>query len=281
MGRALVLGGGGALARAWEIGLLSGLAAKGLDLVGTADIVIGTSAGAIVAACRLTGADYEDLYRNQLNGPAPSTGRMSLGLALHLGWLMIRHRDPARYRLAVGRFASTVTTMSATQRRDEIASRLPGDAWPLQRLVVTAVDALTGELVSLTRESGLSLIDAVTASTAAPGICPVVKASGRAFIDGGIASVTNVALAAGHDRIVVLAPFTRGNGPVRGVHDELAQVHRDNARLQAMVLAPDKLARRAIGYNPTDASRSADVVRAGRTQADAVASELDPIWNHR
>ena len=48
-GRALVLGSGGIVGIAWEIGVLAGLAEHGVDL-GEADLVIGTSAGAVVGA---------------------------------------------------------------------------------------------------------------------------------------------------------------------------------------------------------------------------------------
>src|SRR5215472_233934 len=47
--RGLVLGGGGPVGRAWEIGLVDGFAGQGIDL-GTADVIIGTSAGAVVGA---------------------------------------------------------------------------------------------------------------------------------------------------------------------------------------------------------------------------------------
>jgi predicted acylesterase/phospholipase RssA len=45
---ALVLGGGGITGIAWEIGVLAGLAEAGTDLSG-ADLVVGTSAGSVVA----------------------------------------------------------------------------------------------------------------------------------------------------------------------------------------------------------------------------------------
>jgi NTE family protein len=51
---ALVLGGGGEAGVAWEIGLLAGLAQRGVDLR-DADVVIGTSAGAIVGTLLLSG----------------------------------------------------------------------------------------------------------------------------------------------------------------------------------------------------------------------------------
>jgi len=46
---ALVLGGGGITGAAWEVGLIAGLAARGADLT-AADLVLGTSAGALAGA---------------------------------------------------------------------------------------------------------------------------------------------------------------------------------------------------------------------------------------
>jgi ABC-type sugar transport system substrate-binding protein len=56
MSRALVLGGGGPVGIAWECGLLAGLAQAGVDL-GTADFILGTSAGSFVGARLAMGAE--------------------------------------------------------------------------------------------------------------------------------------------------------------------------------------------------------------------------------
>ena len=66
--RALVLGGGGVTGVAWELGLLAGLAALGVDL-STADLVVGTSAGAVVGAQITSGVALAELYESQLRGP--------------------------------------------------------------------------------------------------------------------------------------------------------------------------------------------------------------------
>ena len=55
--RCLVLGGGRAAGNAWAIGVIAGVAEAGLDMTEAADVVIGTSSGAIAAvqcaaACR-------------------------------------------------------------------------------------------------------------------------------------------------------------------------------------------------------------------------------------
>src|SRR5689334_7252140 len=63
-GRALVLGGGGVTGVAWETGLLFGLAEAGVDLA-TADVLVGTSAGSVVAAQVACGVALDELYAAQ------------------------------------------------------------------------------------------------------------------------------------------------------------------------------------------------------------------------
>src|SRR4051794_36505838 len=74
---ALVLGGGGVTGVAWETGIVAGLAAAGVDLT-RADLVVGTSAGAVVGAQLTSGMAVEDLYQRQLK---PATGE----IAAHFG----------------------------------------------------------------------------------------------------------------------------------------------------------------------------------------------------
>src|SRR5215813_9988318 len=62
--RALVLGAGGEAGIAWEVGLLAGLAAHGVDLA-AADLVVGTSAGALAGAQVTSGIPLAELYQAQ------------------------------------------------------------------------------------------------------------------------------------------------------------------------------------------------------------------------
>ena len=61
---ALVLGGGGVAGIAWMTGLLAGLADAGDDVTG-ADLIIGTSAGANVAAQVGSGLPLAELFARQ------------------------------------------------------------------------------------------------------------------------------------------------------------------------------------------------------------------------
>ncbi len=51
-------------------------------------------------------------------------------------------------------------------------SRLPVHDWPKTRLEIVAIDAGSGERIALKRESGISLIDAVAASSVLPCVYP-------------------------------------------------------------------------------------------------------------
>ena len=63
--RALVLGGGGFAASAWEFGLITGMAEVGSD-VRNADLLVGTSAGARVALHLASGVALEELFQKQI-----------------------------------------------------------------------------------------------------------------------------------------------------------------------------------------------------------------------
>jgi NTE family protein len=275
--RALVLGGGGVTGVAWEIGVLRGLAEAGFDVT-KADLVVGTSAGSVVGALVASGADLDRMYSAQLTGSSEEIGaRFGARQLLGFGWAMLRSRgDEVRYRTRLGRIALAARTVDEAQRRAVIASRIPVQDWPEQRLVITAVDAATGEFVTFDRDSGVGLIDAVGASCAVPGVWPPVTIGERRFIDGGVRSSANADLAAGYDRVLVLAPISAGGGPVPKLADQVAQLRRSG---QVTVVVPDQPARRAIGRNVLDPARRAPSAKAGRAQGEAIAAAVAEVWS--
>ena len=275
MGRALVLGGGGVTGVAWELGLLAGLAADGVDLTG-ADLIVGTSAGSVVAAQITSGVSLPDLFAGQLAQPGgEATARMGPLLLGRWVWTMLSTRNPATVGVRLGRLATSAATMPEAERRAVIAARLRVQDWPDRRILLTAVDAATGERVAFDRDSGVPLVDAVGASCAVPGVWPPVTIGGRRFIDGGVRSPANADLAAGCDPIVVIAPIPRGYGPVAAVATQVAALRR-----QATVVAvsPDRAARAAIGRNVLDPARRGAAARAGWTQAATVVDTVAAAW---
>lgn len=276
-GSALVLGGGGISGVAWELGILAGLAEAGVDLT-DADLVVGTSAGSIVGTLLATGCDLEHLYTGQL--ARVSTGepaaRMGTTTLLRWGFAAVTVRNPRRFRVKVGALARATRTVPEQERKQVIAARLPVHEWPARRLIVTAVDAVTGEFMPFDRESGVRLVDAVAASCAVPGVWPPITVGGRQYIDGGVRSTANVDLAAGADRIVVIAPLPRGGGPMPGVAAQVAHLG-DSATVA--VVSPDPASRHAFGRNVLDPTRRAPAARAGRAQAAESAAHIAAIWS--
>ena len=180
-GKALVLGGGGVTGIAWEIGLLLGLAEEGVDLTG-AGLVVGTSAGSVVAAQVLGGATLPDLFAAQQTpsvreiparlGPAGMARFAVAGL-----W----PGDRARGRAWLGRQALRTHTVGEADRRAVIAQRIGHDDWPATPLRIVTVEAVSGAVQVFTRDSGVSLIDAVAASCAVPLVWPPVTIDGRRY----------------------------------------------------------------------------------------------------
>jgi NTE family protein len=274
----LVLGGGGITGIAWEIGLLSGLAEAGVDLSG-ADLVVGTSAGSVVGAQLASGAELEAMYGRQLEPPTQEkVARMTRANLAQYGWALLRSRGKdVEFRRRVGALALAAEkaglTPSEQERLDVIGSRLVGTEWPDRPLVLTAVDAETGEFSAFDRDSGVPLLKAVAASCAVPGVYPPVTIGERRYIDGGMRSAANADLAADCERLVVLAPIPRGMGPMASVD---AQVSGLVSRVA--VVSPDKASRAAIGRNVLDPAARAGSARAGRAQAASVVARVAEAW---
>ncbi|MET8681677.1 patatin-like phospholipase family protein [Streptomyces sp. NPDC004647] len=274
---ALVLGGGGITGVGWEIGMLAGLAEAGADL-SAAGVVIGTSAGSVVGAQLTSGLlGLEELYERQLADPTGEiAARMGPAVISRYALAALRSRDSTSFGARVGRMALQSRTPSEGERRAVIAQRLVSHSWPDRRLVITAVDAVTGGLKAFDRTSGVDIVDAVAASCAVPGVWPPVTIDGRRWIDGGVRSTANADLAAEYGRVVILAPMTGGGGPVPAAGAQAAQLTASGARV--VLLTPDRTARAAFGRNPLDPARRAAAARLGRAQAGAHAAAVAAVW---
>lgn len=276
MKRALVLGGGGITGVAWEWGILAGLAERGVDL-GDADLVVGTSAGSIVGAQVAAGLDVEQRFRSQLRPPdGESAASLGPTAMIRLGMALIGPPAPRQVRARIGRLALRMHPEPEDERLAIISDRLPVHEWPERELKITAVDARTGVLRVFDRRSGVPLVRAVAASCAVPGVWPPISAGGRRYVDGGVRSPANADLAAGYDRVVVIAPIARGIGPIPGVDAQVAGL-RVHARVASV--RPDASALQAIGRNVLDPAQRAGAARAGRAQAVSVAAEVRAVWS--
>lgn len=274
-GTALVLGGGGFTAMAWEIGVLKGLADAGCDLT-AADLVVGTSAGAVLGARITAGERPDDLFAQETDGTAYSPDlRIGLALTARYLWAALGSRSSAGSARRLGRFGRGAVRTGEEEVLAEIGRLLPAAAWPQRPLRIASVDADSGETGYFDRASGVELRRAVAASGAVPGIWPPIAARGRHWIDGGVRSGANPALAMGQARAVVLAPIPDVPGPHPGAAAETAALARTGVR--TLLLTPDAAARRAFGRNPLDPARRPAAAEAGRAQGIARAGDVAAV----
>ena len=188
-GLAVVLSGGGERAVAWEVGVLAGLADGGID-PREAATVVGTSAGALVAARLAAGvdpcADADRIAAAPPRGPSTVDGA-AMFVTLARAWEAGGDSTVERRR-AIGRLALERSPEDAEVA--VIARRLPAGGWPAA-LRVVAIDAERGERVVFGAAAGVAPARAVAASRAIPVLLPPITVAGRRYIDGALGSATN------------------------------------------------------------------------------------------
>ncbi|MGH3736750.1 MAG: patatin-like phospholipase family protein, partial [Micromonosporaceae bacterium] len=273
--RALVLGGGGLAGAAWQLGLVAGLAERGVDLR-DADLLIGTSGGATTAVQLASDVPLARLYAAQQAGTAePAPPPMRLPDGFDTGAWRAGHDDPA-VRARVGAAALAAATGDEAYRLELISARLPDTRWPRREVRLTAVDAASGELAVFGRSDGVPLVAAVAASCAVPTVWPPVTIDGRRYVDGGVRSVTNADLAAGYDRIVVLSGIAEDSNSVypTPIAAELRQLGTSRVRY----VTPDPVSRAAMRPSKMDPATRGPSATAGHRQAGAIATHLRAIW---
>lgn len=294
---ALVLGGGGAAGNAWLIGIIAGLAEAGLDMTEVADLVIGTSAGATAAAQVCSGIPPAELLASVLSPPVQAVREKREPLpSLPMSTVFERMRaigaaatSAADLQRAMGAFGlecDAILGPAAEQRRAMVATRLPRHKWPDRPMIVTAVDAHTGELTAFNRDSGIDLVDAVTASCALPGLVPTHSINGARYIDGGVRSAENADLALGYANVVVLSPLGGRReiqpGQFEGLRREpewgtdlasqVEALRKQGSRVE--VIMPDAASRAAMGANQMDLATRIPAARAGFAQGKREATHL-------
>jgi len=290
--RALVLGGGGSAGNAWLIGVIAGLADAGLDVT-DADLLIGTSAGS-TAAAQISGADPAQLYDDILSTPVPqrNTPVAANGSRGFVGSpddqlrrmteIIAASADVADMRRRQGAAAlekdSTSDGSEHGRWRTVVASRLPRQEWPDRRVLITAVDAHTGDPVVFDRQSGVDLADAVAASCAG-GFA--YRIGDRRYIDGGYRrSSENADLAAGYRRVLVLSPLGgRTMLPLEWGMQLAVQADELRAGGSAVeTVLPDGASLEAFGGSMMDLSTRPASARAGFEQGRAGAPQLAAFW---
>lgn len=303
--RALVLGCGGVAGAAWTIPVLDELQ-RALDWdARDADILVGTSAGAVLAALLGAGVPASRMMASERGELADCTWNHDTdtgGALPPLPGAALTGKGLVKKGLRGEVSALTALTGILPQGRADmrpftrlIDSVVTPGAWaPHPRTWIMAVDAGSGERVALGRDDApaLPLNRAVCASYAVPGWCPPVTHDGRTFLDGGIASPVSadVVIGQGVDEAIVLAPMasSRPDTP----RSPLARLERaarrymtaivdrevallEQAGIRVIRLEPGAEDLGAIGFNMMDPARRTGVFEtAQRTAPAAVRTAL-------
>lgn len=275
--RALVLAGGGIAGIAWETGILQGIADESPETAGAllaADVLVGTSAGSTVSAQIGSGKPLEALFERQIGA---ESAELDPGVSidtvtdLFVKAVLTPNTTKAQKLQQIGAVALSAATVDPAVRRKVIEGRLPSHDWPARVLRISAVDIDTGELVTLDRDSGVSLVDAVEASCAVPAVWPIVTIAGRRFMDGGIGSAVNMVLAADCDTVVALVPQGRSTPSPFGT-GAAQEVDGFDGRSLGIFADDESLA--AFGENPLNPACRVPSAQAGRAQGRRVAAEV-------
>jgi NTE family protein len=227
----LVLGGGGVLGGAWLVGALVALEeVHGLD-ARDAEVIVGTSAGSLVAALLGAGVSTDELRAHQIGDRAGAgpLGALDWSYDTAAGGSLPSLRPRMPLPGSAGLVTQNVNRLRRLPPTAVLAALLPegrGSLASVGRLVRTVVpQGWAGHpgvrTVAMDYESGrrtafgapdapeADLSDAVMASCAIPGWYAPVAIGGRRYVDGGACSATNVDLVAGLglDEVFVLAPM--------------------------------------------------------------------------
>ncbi|WP_088290828.1 patatin-like phospholipase family protein [Kineosporia sp. A_224] len=310
----LVLGGGGVLGGAWMVGALTALEQVHSVDARDAEVIIGTSAGSVMAAMLGAGVSVEELRAHQLGeavtsgplaesdwnydtstgGPLPPFPRLtpgSTGLFTH----------------NMGRLRRLPPTAVLSAFLPEGRGRLDAVGRLIGALVPSGWAAHPGvRTVAMDYESGrrtafgapgappADLAEAVMASCAIPGWYTPVTIGGRRYVDGGACSATNVDLAAGLglDEVFVLAPMVsfafdspthwramaerRWRGRVtRRCLREVAKVHAGGTDVTVIGPGPEDL--EAIGANLMAVERRRTVLETSLLTSTRALGDPEPL----
>lgn len=308
----VVLGAGGVLGAAWTIGALRAVEeVTGLD-PRTAEVLVGTSAGSVLAATLGCGVGTEALVNQQSGTPGPDDPRVDYDYDHDTGGAL-----PPMPRLRLGSksllFAATIHPWKVTPMA-VLSSVLPqgrgslapvgdlvdvvapeGDqAWaPHPNTWVVAMDYQTGRRIPFGRQGSppARLSQAVMASCSIPGWFAPQVIGGRRYVDGGACSPTSLdlVLPLGLDTVFVLSPMTSFvyDEPTtvaarlerhvrrlvtRRLAREAVRVRRSGTNVVLLGPGPEDL--RAIGANLMDPSRREQVFETSlRTSTEALRAD--------
>lgn len=282
---ALVLGGGGVLGIAWEVGLLSGLMEEGVDVTG-ANLLVGTSAGSVVSTQIAQGRTLGELLEEHMaHQPLKIDSALSQFDVAYLTQVLQKWASFSEMNeeacAAVGAMALAAKTVPEEQFIGSFEDMVR-DEWPDRDLRITTVDAESGKFRAWSREDGVPIRSAVASSCAVPGLFPCITIDGHRYQDGGVRSGTSADLASGYETVLIVAPLgdgAAGIGPALGAQarKEAEGLAKEGARVE--LVFPDEKSLKATGVNRMDSSKRGVVAEAGLRQGRDLGALLKSAWS--
>src|SRR5215203_4836099 len=244
----LVLGAGGVLGGAWLTGALHALAEETDWDPGSAEFIVGTSAGSMIGALTAAGVPPWFMVAHSAGesfaGVAAADGSPAAEADRAAGAVFRLHRGlpalgPGSLRMALTALSNPLRHtplqmvagwlpagfISTDSLRETVTRAVPGDWVEHPSYWAVACDYESGRRIPFGRLGSprAHIGDAVAASCAIPGFYRPVKIGRRRYVDGGVCSVSNLDLVAGRglDLVICLNPLTssregrRAGGGVR------------------------------------------------------------------
>jgi NTE family protein len=314
----LVLGAGGVLGAAWMAGAFPALEERLGFPLADAGLIVGTSAGSVMAAALRCGASADAIVTHQRggggvptlgdfdreSGPFPPVPRLRLGSTR---LLMRAVRAPgllspwvvASALLPEGRAhhdGLTALLQAVVARADGHLVR-GSRPWPRDPTWIMCIDYDTGERVAFGQSGArtASLPDAVVASCSIPGWHQPKLVDGHRYVDAGVISTTSLELITQSDvdEAYVLAPMAsyqtdRPRHPAARAerllrHFYTQALNREAAKVRATgvkvtVLTPGPDDLSAIGGNLMDPSRREAVLEASLQTTPSQIAALAGRW---
>lgn len=285
----LVLGAGGVVGQAYHAGVLAALEHDYAWDPRTAEVILGTSAGAITGSLLRSGVSASDLAAWTVRAPLTDEGMVLEEMfgASHPELEPFRPVDLVLRRPSLPRFGMLLNAVRHPRDFRPLTAALslvgPGrfdiveqlaalgstDRWPAEELWVSAVRREDGRHVVFGHggASDVPLHLAVASSCAVPGYFAPVRIGEHTYVDGGAQSPTSADLLADRDLdlVIVVSPMS---GPSTLSHDLYGASRWHAARLAAREVR--NLRRRGatvVVFRPGAAEQEAmgnDFLSAGR-----------------
>lgn len=280
----MVLGAGGPVGRAWQTGLAAGLSSFGVDF-SSADLIVGTSAGAIVGAEIALGRDMNDSLPASTPSAPPlrPDGVQELMAAIARAAASV---TPALELMRIGQIAlaAEVPSEEATLHRPNLAA-VAGQVWP-SNFEATSVNARTGHLQVWSASSEVPLQKALAASSALPGVWPPITIGADRYMDGGLWSMLNADVAKGHGRVVVVScrdleigSVTDPSAPaIRAQLAEIGGLRESGSTVEIITPDANFLALTNNGASLLNTALESEAFDMGKLQAEDEVARIRSVW---